>query len=59
MRYLWREIVSQGFTGSETTVRGAVAKWRKTGIAVRPAATTGDRARTLLERERGFLRQAL
>lgn len=26
---LWREMVDAGFTGSETTVRDAVAKWRK------------------------------
>lgn len=26
---LWREMVNAGFTGSETTVRDAVAKWRK------------------------------
>lgn len=26
---LWREMVNVGFTGSETTVRDAVAKWRK------------------------------
>lgn len=28
-RQLWREMVATGFTGSETTVRDAVAKWRK------------------------------
>ncbi|EMH7756360.1 ISL3 family transposase [Escherichia coli] len=26
---IWREMVAQGFTGSETIVRDAVAKWRK------------------------------
>ena len=26
---IWREIVARGFTGSETIVRDAVAKWRK------------------------------
>ncbi|STU07280.1 putative transposase [Klebsiella pneumoniae] len=28
-RQLWREMVDAGFAGSETTVRDAVAKWRK------------------------------
>ncbi|ARF49397.1 transposase [Pantoea stewartii subsp. stewartii DC283] len=28
-RQLWREMVEAGFTGSETTVRDAVTKWRK------------------------------
>ncbi len=28
-RQLWREMVEAGFTGSDTTVRDVVAKWRK------------------------------
>jgi transposase len=28
-RQLWREMVDAGFTGSETTVRNAVSRWRK------------------------------
>lgn len=28
-RQLWREMVDAGFTGSETTVRDAVSRWRK------------------------------
>lgn len=28
---IWREMVAKGFTGSETTVRDEVAKWRKGG----------------------------
>ncbi|WP_258141404.1 ISL3 family transposase [Escherichia coli] len=34
---IWREMVSRGFTGSETIVRDAVAKWRKGWI---PPVTT-------------------
>lgn len=30
---IWREMVAKGFTGSETTVRDEVAKWRKGGSA--------------------------
>lgn len=37
---IWREMVSQGFTGSETIVRDAVAKWRKGWI---PPVTTATR----------------
>ncbi|TCL02166.1 ISL3 family transposase [Sodalis ligni] len=36
---LWREMVAAGFTGSETTVRDAVAMWRK-GITA-PVAAPG------------------
>lgn len=28
---IWREMVAKGFTGSETTVRDEVARWRKGG----------------------------
>lgn len=38
-RQLWREMVDAGFTGSETTVRDAVAKWRKQSNA--PAVSPG------------------
>lgn len=37
---IWREMVSRGFTGSETIVRDAVAKWRKGWI---PPVTTAAR----------------
>lgn len=30
---IWREMVAKGFTGSETTVRDEVARWRKGGSA--------------------------
>ncbi|HFG7811208.1 TPA: ISL3 family transposase [Salmonella enterica subsp. enterica serovar Java] len=38
-RQLWREMVDAGFSGSETTVRYAVAKWRK--LAGVPAISPG------------------
>ena len=37
---IWREMVARGFTGSETIVRDAVAKWRKGWI---PPVTTAAR----------------
>ncbi|HGD9222646.1 TPA: ISL3 family transposase, partial [Escherichia coli] len=37
---IWREMVARGFTGSETIVRDAVAKWRKDWI---PQVTTAAR----------------
>ncbi|MBB6810397.1 ISL3 family transposase, partial [Escherichia coli] len=37
---IWREMVARGFTGSETIVRDAVAKWRKGWI---PLVTTAVR----------------
>lgn len=37
---IWREMVARGFTGSETIVRDAVAKWRKGWI---PPVTTAVR----------------
>ncbi|PSY37378.1 ISL3 family transposase [Escherichia albertii] len=37
---IWREMVTRGFTGSETIVRDAVAKWRKGWI---PPVTTAVR----------------
>lgn len=39
-RQLWREMVDAGFAGSETTVRDAVAKWRKQSNA--PAVFPGQ-----------------
>lgn len=38
-RQLWQEMVDAGFAGSETTVRDAVAKWRKQSDA--PAVSPG------------------
>lgn len=37
---IWREMVARGFTGSETIVRDAVAKWRKGWL---PPVTTAAR----------------
>lgn len=37
---IWREMVAKGFTGSETIVRGAVARWRKGWL---PPVTTAAR----------------